>query len=46
MNVSGKLDSLVNNISDPFTGTIKINFCDMAIKSIEVQLLRVETCRM
>ncbi|KZR96530.1 Down Syndrome critical region protein 3 protein, partial [Daphnia magna] len=36
--------SLVCSIFNPFTGEIAIEACDEKIKSIEVQLVRVETC--
>lgn len=42
--ITGKIDSLVCSISNPFTGEITIESCDEKIKSIEVQLVRIETC--
>ncbi|KAG7188188.1 hypothetical protein KM043_017682 [Ampulex compressa] len=42
--VSGKLDSLCCKISEPLTGEVVIEHCEIAIKSIELQLVRVETC--
>jgi hypothetical protein len=40
----GSLDHTVCDISRPFTGEIIIKKCDIDIKSIELQLVRVETC--
>jgi len=28
----------------PFTGELTVEHCDMKVKSIELQLVRVETC--
>ncbi|KAF6034364.1 DSCR3 [Bugula neritina] len=42
--INGKIDSLLCNITDPFTGQITIESCSNPIKSMELQLLRVETC--
>eukprot|EP01103_Thecamoeba_quadrilineata_P015489 TRINITY_DN4919_c0_g1_i2.p1 TRINITY_DN4919_c0_g1~~TRINITY_DN4919_c0_g1_i2.p1 ORF type:complete len:300 (+),score=36.90 TRINITY_DN4919_c0_g1_i2:2-901(+) len=42
--ISGFLESGVCQISRPFTGEITIEECKAKIKSIEIQLLRVETC--
>lgn len=41
--LSGKIDSKTCSISQPFTGHIVVEECEVAIKSIELQLLRVET---
>ena len=41
--IVGHLDSVVCNINRPFTGTLKIEQVT-SIKSIEIQLVRVETC--
>ncbi|XP_060588830.1 vacuolar protein sorting-associated protein 26C-like, partial [Ruditapes philippinarum] len=40
----GKLDSALLCISKPLTGEIVIESCETGIKSIEIQLVRVETC--
>ncbi|KAL4229541.1 Down syndrome critical region protein 3 [Mactra antiquata] len=40
----GKLDSSTLCITKPLTGEIVIEQCEAAIKSIEIQLVRVETC--
>jgi len=42
--VSGYLTSGVCHITKPFTGEISIDKCEASIKSIELQLVRVETC--
>eukprot|EP00042_Codosiga_hollandica_P027265 m.134026 g.134026 ORF g.134026 m.134026 type:complete len:299 (+) comp52439_c1_seq1:94-990(+) len=42
--VEGKIHSAICSISKPFTGELKVVSSDTAIKSIEVQLVRVETC--
>eukprot|EP01012_Entosiphon_sulcatum_P017667 TRINITY_DN2240_c0_g1_i1.p1 TRINITY_DN2240_c0_g1~~TRINITY_DN2240_c0_g1_i1.p1 ORF type:complete len:308 (+),score=39.93 TRINITY_DN2240_c0_g1_i1:20-943(+) len=42
--ISGQLDSAVCDIAKPFTGHIRIEHCDMRIRSIELQLVRVEFC--
>ncbi|KAG6803191.1 Down syndrome critical region protein 3 [Apis mellifera caucasica] len=42
--ISGKLDSLYCKISEPLTGEVIIEHCEAVIKSIELQLVRVETC--
>lgn len=42
--ISGKLDSLYCKISEPLTGEVVIEHCEAVIKSIELQLVRVETC--
>eukprot|EP01121_Diplochlamys_sp_Union-15-3_P015908 TRINITY_DN5324_c0_g1_i1.p1 TRINITY_DN5324_c0_g1~~TRINITY_DN5324_c0_g1_i1.p1 ORF type:complete len:307 (-),score=47.86 TRINITY_DN5324_c0_g1_i1:62-982(-) len=42
--ITGKLDSSVCVITQPFSGTLKVEDCDSEIKSIELQLVRVETC--
>ncbi|XP_063708612.1 vacuolar protein sorting-associated protein 26C [Culicoides brevitarsis] len=41
---TGVLDSKECCITEPFTGRITIHHTEVAIKSIEVQLVRVETC--
>ncbi|CAG0900444.1 unnamed protein product [Darwinula stevensoni] len=42
--VRGKIDSTCCCITKPFTGELVIEECDMPIKSVELQLVRVETC--
>uniref|UniRef100_A0A0A9XCT5 Vacuolar protein sorting-associated protein 26C n=1 Tax=Lygus hesperus TaxID=30085 RepID=A0A0A9XCT5_LYGHE len=42
--ISGTIDSTACNISKPFTGQITIQHSEIPIKSIELQLVRVETC--
>jgi len=42
--ITGKLDSVTCCISQPFTGHLVIESCEVPLKSIELQLLRVETC--
>jgi len=42
--ITGKLDSLVCCIKNPFTGEINIESCEEKIKTVEVQLIRIETC--
>lgn len=42
--LKGKLYSSVCCITKPFTGEICVEKCDAAIRSIELQLVRVETC--
>ncbi|CAL7938891.1 unnamed protein product [Xylocopa violacea] len=42
--ISGKLGSLYCKISEPLTGEVVIEHCEAVIKSIELQLVRVETC--
>ncbi|KAJ3440833.1 vacuolar protein sorting-associated protein 26c [Anaeramoeba flamelloides] len=42
--ISGKIDSLVCPISEPFTGHIKVDKSSSLIGSIEVQLIRIESC--
>jgi hypothetical protein len=41
--ITGRLDSAVCPINAPFTGELTVNECSSPIKSIEVQLVRVET---
>jgi len=40
----GRLDSALCDITKPFTGEITVKESEAAIKSIELQLVRVETC--
>jgi len=42
--ITGQIDSLTCNINRPFTGKVVIEEADFQIKSIELQLVRVETC--
>uniref|UniRef100_A0A1B6F1V8 Vacuolar protein sorting-associated protein 26C n=1 Tax=Cuerna arida TaxID=1464854 RepID=A0A1B6F1V8_9HEMI len=42
--VSGVLDSTICCITRPFTGDLVVEHCEIGIKSIELQLVRVETC--
>lgn len=42
--ITGKIDSLHCKLSEPLTGEVVIEHCEAIIKSIELQLVRVETC--
>ena len=42
--VTGKLHTATCPITMPFTGELTVEHCDMKVKSIELQLVRVETC--
>ncbi|XP_071807035.1 vacuolar protein sorting-associated protein 26C-like [Asterias amurensis] len=42
--IKGKLDSASCCIKNPLTGQVIIDYCDAPIKSVELQLVRVETC--
>ncbi|XP_022805902.1 Down syndrome critical region protein 3-like [Stylophora pistillata] len=42
--VKGNLDTALCSISKPFTGELEVVNSDRPIKSIELQLVRVETC--
>lgn len=42
--VEGKLHTSVCSITKPFTGEITLKMSEAPIKSIELQLVRVETC--
>ncbi|XP_014219445.1 Down syndrome critical region protein 3 [Copidosoma floridanum] len=42
--ISGKIDSLSCRLSDPLIGEVVIESCETVIKSVELQLVRVETC--
>ena len=42
--ITGKIDSVNCPITKPFSGELKVEFCSAPIKSIELQLIRVETC--
>ncbi|KAL1124608.1 hypothetical protein AAG570_001232 [Ranatra chinensis] len=42
--IVGKLDSTTCPINRPFTGHLTIDYTEIPIKSVELQLVRVETC--
>lgn len=42
--VRGKFDSTMCSITKPFTGELVVEHCEIPIKSVELQLVRVETC--
>lgn len=42
--ISGRIDTVTCNIAEPLTGEVIIDRCEAIIKSIELQLVRVETC--
>jgi len=42
--IDGELDSALCNINKPFTGELRLEESEAIIKSIELQLVRVETC--
>ena len=42
--IAGQLNSATCDIESPFTGTLTVEESDAVIKSIELQLVRVETC--
>lgn len=42
--ISGHLDSVICKLNEPFTGELTVEHCDAPIRSIELQLVRVETC--
>ncbi|XP_075548168.1 vacuolar protein sorting-associated protein 26C isoform X2 [Dermacentor variabilis] len=42
--IKGRIDSTCCCITKPFTGVLSVENCDSAIRSIELQLVRVETC--
>ena len=42
--VSGKIDTVNCCITKPFTGELTVEHCQAPIRSIELQLVRVETC--
>ncbi|XP_050528253.1 vacuolar protein sorting-associated protein 26C [Daktulosphaira vitifoliae] len=42
--IIGTIDSVICSILKPFKGELKIEHSDIPIKSIDVQLVRVETC--
>jgi len=41
--IKGKIDSTACYINKPFTGSLTVEECDAPIKTIELQLVRVET---
>jgi hypothetical protein len=41
--IVGQLDSLVWRLDEPITGEFQVEHCSVSIKSIELQLVRVET---
>jgi hypothetical protein len=42
--LTGQLNTAVCNLEDPITGTVILESSDAVIKSVELQLVRVETC--
>mmetsp|Transcript_37772 Transcript_37772/g.60624 ORF Transcript_37772/g.60624 Transcript_37772/m.60624 type:complete len:314 (+) Transcript_37772:96-1037(+) len=40
----GHLDSVICDVTQPFTGELVIQQCSLPIKSVELQLVRVERC--
>lgn len=42
--VFGQLDSSVCRLVDPFSGELVVDYCEAPIRSVELQLVRVETC--
>ncbi|XP_046400677.1 vacuolar protein sorting-associated protein 26C isoform X2 [Ischnura elegans] len=42
--ITGKVDSTVCCVTKPFTGMLVVEQCEVPIKSVELQLVRVETC--
>jgi len=42
--IEGKLESALCNINKPFIGEMTLEEADATIKSVELQLVRVETC--
>jgi len=42
--ISGHLTTVNCPISQPFTGELVVEECETKIKSVELQLVRVETC--
>jgi len=42
--IEGSLETSLCNINKPFIGEMVITDCDATIKSVELQLVRVETC--
>jgi len=44
LKVSGRLDSVLCSINEPLEGEVTVEHCSAAIKSVELQLVRIETC--
>jgi hypothetical protein len=42
--LSGQLNGTCCSISKPFTGCMKLEKCAVPVRSVELQLVRVETC--
>ncbi|XP_055527630.1 vacuolar protein sorting-associated protein 26C [Wyeomyia smithii] len=42
--ITGVLDSTESCVTQPFTGSLTVHHTEVPIKSIEIQLVRVETC--
>lgn len=42
--ITGVLDSTESCVTQPFTGSLTVHHTEVPIKSIEMQLVRVETC--
>lgn len=42
--ITGQIDSSANLLTEPITGEFVIEKCDATIRSVELQLVRVETC--
>lgn len=42
--IRGRLDKDLQNLAEPITGEITVERCDCPVLSIELQLIRVETC--
>jgi len=42
--ISGKIDNTTCDVRIPFTGSLTVDNADCKIKSVELQLVRVETC--
>ncbi|KAJ3452179.1 vacuolar protein sorting-associated protein 26c [Anaeramoeba flamelloides] len=42
--ITGKIDNLLCPVNKAFTGVIKVEQCTKFVRSIELQLLRIETC--
>lgn len=42
--IKGIIDATVCYICEPFSGELTVEHCEQEIKSIELQLVRIETC--
>jgi hypothetical protein len=42
--VLGQLDNSTCRLADPFLGELVVDYCEAPIRSVELQLVRVETC--